>query len=89
MSAAKPNRNSPSGRESPAAHAFAITPSDSDELETETRAIYVGNGGAIKVKMAGGETVTFSGVPTGTVLPISVDQVFTTDTSASGLVGLY
>lgn len=88
MSASNPNRNAASGRESPAAHAFVPTQSDTEECEFITRAIYVGNGGSLKVTMAGGEVVTFSGLLTGTLLPISVKQVWTTG-SASGLIGLY
>lgn len=89
MAAANPNRNAASGRESPAAHAFAISPSDSVDVDTQTRGIYVGNGGAIAAIMAGGETVTFAGVATGTILPIAVSRVLSAGTTASGLIGLY
>jgi hypothetical protein len=88
MAATNPNRNAASGRESPAMHAFVPTQSDTEECEFITRAIYVGNGGSLKVTMAGGETVTFAGVPTGALLPISVKRVWTTG-SATGLIGLY
>lgn len=73
----------------PASHAYAITPSDSTIL-TPTRGLWIGVGGAIKVDTVGGETaVTFSGIPSGTLLPIAVTKVYSTNTTASSIVGLY
>jgi hypothetical protein len=73
----------------PASDAEAITPHDSNELTFETRAIYVGSGGDLRVEMADGGTVTFPGVLAGTVYPISVKQVYDTGTTASDLVALW
>ena len=77
------------GLESPAERAFAITPNDSADLSVFPRAIYVGGGGAVKVTTLGGDTVTFSGVLAGTVLPVRAARVFSTGTDATNLIGLY
>jgi hypothetical protein len=68
--------------------ASAITPSDSADI-IPTRAIYVGGAGAISAVMrAGGNTVTFSAVPVGTVLEVSVTRINSTGTTATNLVAL-
>ena len=74
--------------EAPATHAEAVTPSDSAELTNVTRALYVGGAGNVVVVMHGGETVTFTGVPAGAILPIRVKQVKSTSTTATSIVGL-
>lgn len=69
--------------------AFAITPSDTVALEETTRGIYVGGDGDVTVVMAGnGQTVTFSSVTAGTILPIRATFVNDTLTTATNLVGL-
>lgn len=78
-----------SGLESPAERAFAITGNDSTDLTVYPRAIYVGGAGNVKVITLGGDTVTFSGVLAGTVLPVRVKRVFSTDTTATNLIGIY
>jgi hypothetical protein len=74
---------------SPAEHAFAITPHDSNSLSFVTREMYVGSGGDVVAVFAGGEEVTLSGVPSGSRLPYRVTQVKATGTTATALVGLY
>ena len=69
-------------------NAEAVTTSDTAELARVTRALYVGGAGNIAVVMADRTTVTFAGVPAGTVLPIRVRQVRATGTTATNLVGL-
>lgn len=78
-----------SGLIDPANGAFEITPSDSEELEKYTTALWVGTAGDVKVKMINGDVVTIVLVPNGTLLPIQIKQVYNTDTDASDLVGLY
>ncbi len=68
--------------------AAAITPSDSADI-VPTRAIYVGGAGAISAVMrSGGNAVTFSAVPVGTVLEVSVTRINSTGTTATNLVAL-
>lgn len=73
----------------PITAAVAVTPSDTTDLNYLTRAIYVGGGGDLTVVMANGVTVTFSAVPAGTMLPIRVNRVRTTGTSATLIVALW
>jgi hypothetical protein len=75
--------------------AVAVTPTDDTTIPT-TRALYVGAAGNVVVKMAdvddpteAGNTVTFSGVLAGTVLPIQVRCVNSTSTTATDIVALY
>jgi len=74
--------------ESPASHGFAVTPSDSTALAETTRALYVGGAGDISVLMQSGASLDFTAVPVGTVLPIRVDRVNATGTTASAIVAL-
>ena len=74
---------------SPITRAVAVTPSDSTDLASVTRAIYVGNGGNVSVIMADSEAaVLFANVPTGTTLPIRVSRIRSTGTVATGIVAL-
>ncbi len=74
----------------PKGGAFAITPDDDNDLAIGATAIYIGGGdGSLKVTTSLGQTVTFTGLAAGTVLPVRVKRVFDTDTDATGLIGLY
>jgi len=70
----------------PASHAVAVTKSDTTYL-IASRALYVGGTGDVAVLTLGGETVTFVGVPTGTILPIRVLRVLAA-TTATNIVSL-
>lgn len=73
----------------PAASCFAITPTDADDLEQATKAIYVGAGGSLTIRtVASEQDVTFVGVAAGSILPIRAVAIRATGTTASGLVGL-
>ena len=69
--------------------AFAITPADTTDLEEETRGLYVAVAGAVKVEMANGSVVTFTNLVAGVVHPLRVAIVWSTGTTATGIVGLY
>ena len=64
--------------------AEAITKSDT--ASNAYSAIYVGGAGNLTVVTEAGTTVTFSGVPAGTVLPIRTQKVLAA-TTATLLVG--
>lgn len=66
--------------------AKAITPSDTSPQTY--RAIYVGGAGNVSVVTAGGDTVTFTAPPVGSIIPIEVSFVRSTLTTATLLVGL-
>ena len=66
--------------------AFAVTKSDATVIRAE--ALYVGTGGNVAVITRKGTTITFTNVPSGTILPIACTKVMSTNTTASGIVGL-
>lgn len=69
--------------------AAAVTPHDSNaQTLFPCDAIYVGTAGNLAVIMKNGTTVTFTGVKAGTVLPIGVNRVNATNTTASNIVAL-
>jgi hypothetical protein len=56
---------------------------------TDVRALYVGGAGDVAVRMvADGAVLTLKGVPGGTLLPIQVDRVMATNTTATFMLGL-
>lgn len=71
-------------------HFFAITKSDTTNFQGErvSRGIFVGTGGDVKVLSENDQTITFKNCIAGTILPIRVKRVFSTDTSADDLVCL-
>ena len=75
------------GLTSPPEHGVAITPGDQD-LAVVTRALFVGQGGDLVVRLAGGETVTLVGVQGGSLLPLRAPRVLAGSTAGS-IVGLW
>lgn len=73
----------------PARDAASVTPNDTVDLPTLPRAIYVGQTGAVSVRLAGGQTAIFNNVQAGSFLPIRAAGVNATGTTASGLVALW
>ena len=51
--------------------------------------LFIGTGGDIKVKTAGGDEVTFTNVADGTFFPVQVVRVFATGTTASEIIALW
>jgi hypothetical protein len=70
-----------------ASMAIAITPADAD-LVQHVRALYVGTSGALRVTTVMGNDVTFANLAAGSILPVSVKRVWTTNTTASNVIGL-
>lgn len=81
----------PSSWSNPARSLRVVTPSDSTNFtDGVCRALYVGTGGNVVVLAAGDtNTVTFSNVPGGFVIPVQAIRVNTTSTTASGIVAMY
>ncbi len=69
--------------------AAAVTKSDSTVFSEPIIALYVGGAGDVAVTMASGAVVTFVGVPAGTILPIEVSKVMSTNTSATTILRLW
>jgi len=68
-----------------ATDAIAITPSDSTVLTVF--GLYVGGAGNVAVTGLSGVAVTFTNVPAGTILPIAVNRVMLTNTTATNITG--
>lgn len=73
----------------PASNAAAVTPNDSTDLAATSRALFVGGAGNIAVTMAGGQSITFTGVTAGAVLPIRVTRILLTGTTATNIVAVW
>ena len=82
-------------------NAVAVTKSDTTHFQT-TRALYIGTGGNVSVIMtdvglsssadgtaAQAADVIFTNVADGTILPIQVNRVLSTGTTASDILALY
>lgn len=82
------------GRRVPArdVHSFtsfeAVTPDDDADLDEPAEALWVGGAGALAVHDLEGNPVTFTAVPAGTLLPITVARVLSTGTVATAIVAL-
>jgi hypothetical protein len=69
--------------------AVAVTASDSTDLGV-TRGVWVGGAGNLAVMFVDQTTaVTLTGVPAGTLLPIQVQKVMSTNTTATSITALY
>jgi hypothetical protein len=78
----------PGGLDSPAYSAFAVTPSDSVDLPTLTRALYVGSGGTVVATLVGDSaSVTFVGLQPG-YHPLRCKKIAATGTTATSIIGL-
>ena len=75
-----------SGMSDPIVTASTITPDDAVDLQTATRALFVGTGGNLRVTLVSGAIVTFPNAGAGWH-PLRVTRVWGTGTTASNLVG--
>lgn len=73
----------------PAENAFAVTPNNDADLAEDTRGLYVGVSGDVKVDLVGGTTVTFVNLAAGVIHPIRARRVYATGTDATSIVGVY
>ena len=65
----------------------AVTKSDATVLDN-VEGLYIGGAGDVAVADQNGDVVTFSAVPVGTILPIAVTKVMSTNTSATLILAL-
>lgn len=68
--------------------AAAVTPSDTNNFPTAS-VVWVSGTGNVKVTTAQGSDVTFLAVPAGMILPVQVLRVWSTGTSATGMVRIF
>ena len=64
-----------------------VVPSDTEDLDSVSRAISVTGSGTVKVTTVG-ETVGIIYVAAGAVYPIRVSRIWNSDTTATGIVSL-
>ena len=64
-------------------------PSVNGAAKADPCVLYTGSGGIIRVLTAGGDDITLNAVPAGEVLPIQVVRVFSSTTTATGIVALW
>lgn len=76
------------GLSSPYDDAVALTPADSVDLSHETRGLYVGGAGDASIGLASSGTATFVGMLAGTIYPLRVKQLNSTNTTATNMIGL-
>jgi hypothetical protein len=73
----------------PARHVFAISPNNTQDLPTFTKAIYVGTGGDVVLRAIGSDAdVTFVNVQGGSILDVRCRAIRAGGTTASDIVGL-
>lgn len=75
------------GLESPASHLLAVTPSDATDLAQTSRALNVAQSGLVQVTTTGGSVATIY-IAAGVPFPVRVTRVWSTGTTASGIVAL-
>ena len=80
--------NGANTNDAPATGYFAVTPSDATDFTTPARSLYVGTGGDVVVVDNEGTAVTFTAVPSGSILPVVAYRVNATSTTATNIVGL-
>lgn len=77
----------------PSTNAEAVNIASTDHTFTgKVRGLFVGGAGNVIVHFPGspsGTNITFTGVVAGTILPIVIDKVIKTSTTATNMVGLY
>lgn len=66
--------------------AHTVVPSDTNDLSTPGVGLYIGGTGNVRATLEDGETVTFVGVPVGTILPFIFRRILATGTTATNLV---
>lgn len=75
--------------DSPLANGASVTPSDSSDLATVSRCLFVGTGGNLVVVLNNGDEVTLNNVADGSYHPLRVKRVKATSTTATNIVALY
>lgn len=88
MSMSDPFESLAPGLESPATGAVHVSPSDTVNLATVSRALNAGTSGSVQVTMLDGGVVSLT-IAAGSVLPVRVTRVWATGTTATGLVALF
>lgn len=59
------------------------------DIKNQGCVLYVGVGGSVRVLTIGGDDVTFQNLNNGQFVPVEVTKVFSTGTTATGLIALW
>lgn len=89
VAAADPYADRLDAPQGPARHAAAVVKSDTVDLATVTKGVWVGGAGNMVVIMADGTQVTITGIPAGCLLPICVSRILSTNTTATNMLALW
>ena len=82
-------QNSADSLIAPSQFCFSVTPDDNVDLQSATKAIYVGLGGDVTLRPVDNSAdVTFRNVPDGAVLDVRVSAIRATGTTATDIIGL-
>ena len=73
----------------PIERGFSITPSDTVDLEHNTRALYVGVSGDVALITVSGDQFTLVGLTAGIFHPLRVRRILSTGTTATSIFGCY
>lgn len=74
----------------PATRAVSVTPHDTDALADIPKALFVGTGGNLTLRGAGGGSDTvWKNVASGTIVPLRAEYVRATGTTAADILALY
>lgn len=74
---------------SPAENLDAVTKDDANDLAYVTRGLYVGTSGDVKVTTKGGQTLIIPSLAAGVFHPLRVTRVWSTSTTATGIVAAW
>ena len=83
-----PFRSADDSAADPARRAFAITPSDAAELSVLPKALLIGGAGTVALRAVDSTADVTIAVQAGQLLPVRVQFVRATGTTATGIVGL-
>lgn len=75
--------------DSPASHAYNVTPDNTNELPFATRWLHVGGAGTLNVIFANDTANTTITATAGSILPFRVKKIHSTGTSATNIVAGY
>ena len=74
----------------PATGAVAVSVGSADQsFERPTRGVFVGGAGNLAVTMEEGQSITFTGVTAGSILPIQATAALTSGTTATNVIALF
>jgi hypothetical protein len=74
----------------PAANCVSVTPNDGADLANNTRGLMVSVAGDVKVDfVTTGSAIVLTGLLAGVVYPLQIKRVYSTSTTATGILALY